>query len=335
MPATKSTTRTINAPSVALTPFIMGSFAFSSFFPSIHRCQTTENDVSVAWLDRSVYPFEHRNLDVPAGRMHYVDEGSGEPLLFVHGTPSWSFEFRDLIRSLASHRRCIAPDHLGFGLSSRPPDFPYTPEAHAATLDAFVERLGLKRFALVVHDFGGPIGLPLCLSGRYEVTDLIIMNTFMWPIDDDPSMVRGARLLGSPIGRFLYKYANASLRMIMPSAYGNRSKLTRDIHGQYLEPFHDRGARVLVLHALAKALLDSRGYYERLWSQSSRLLGRPALIVWGMKDPAFKRRHLARWESRLPDATVLRLPEAGHWPHEEAPDQVADAIRTFLARGLR
>ena len=167
------------------------------------------------------------------------------------------------------------------------------------------------------------------------MTDLIIMNTFMWPLDDDPSMVRGARVLGSPIGRFLYKYANASLRIIMPSAYGNRSKLTRDIHGQYLEPFHDRGAGSSSSMPLRRRFLARAEYYERLWSQSSRLLGRPALIVWGMKDPAFKRRHLARWESRLPDATVLRLPEAGHWPHEEAPDQVADAIRTFLARGLR
>jgi haloalkane dehalogenase len=229
----------------------------------------------------------------------------------------------------------VAPDHLGFGLSSRPTDFPYTPEAHAATLEAFVDRLGLTRFALVVHDFGGPIGLPLCLRGRREVTDLIIMNTFMWPIDDDPSMARGARFLGSPLGRFLYKYGNASLRLIMPSAYANRSKLTREIHRQYLEPFRDREARVLVLHALAKSLLGSRHHYEQLWRESARLEGRPALIVWGMKDHAFGPRHLARWEARLPDATVLRLPDAGHWPHEEAPAEVADAIRTFLTRGLR
>ena len=112
------------------------------------------------WLDRTAYPFEHRYLDVPAGRMHYIDEGSGDPVLFVHGTPSWSFEFRGLVRSLAPSRRCVAPDHLGFGLSSRPPTFPYTPEAHATTLDAFVDRLGLRSFTLVVHDFGGPIGLP-------------------------------------------------------------------------------------------------------------------------------------------------------------------------------
>jgi haloalkane dehalogenase len=267
--------------------------------------------------------------------MHYVDEGSGDPVLFVHGTPSWSFEFRDLIRSLAPSRRCIAPDHLGFGLSSRPTHFPYTPEAHATTLDAFVDRVGLKRFALVVHDFGGPIGLPLALSGRHEVTDLVVMNTFMWPIDDDAAMVKGARLAGGPIGRFLYKYANASLRILMPTAYGDRAKLTRGIHRQYLEPFRDRAARVLVLHTLAKALLASRAHYEHLWHESSRLKRMPALIVWGMKDHAFGARHLARWEGRLPHANVLRLAGAGHWPHEEAPAEVASAIRDLLARGLR
>jgi len=88
-----------------------------------------------SWLDRRAYPFASRTLPLRAGRMHYVDEGQGEPLLFVHGTPTWSFEYRHLVSALSRRFRCIAPDHLGFGLSERPAAIAYTPEAHAANLD--------------------------------------------------------------------------------------------------------------------------------------------------------------------------------------------------------
>jgi haloalkane dehalogenase len=101
-------------------------------------------------------------MDLPAGRMHYVDEGHGAPIVFVHGTPTWSYEWRHVVRALARTHRCIAPDHLGFGLSDRPRNFPYTPEAHAESFAAFITRLNPPPFTLVVHDFGGPIAC----SGR-------------------------------------------------------------------------------------------------------------------------------------------------------------------------
>jgi len=279
-----------------------------------------------AWLDRSAYPFEHRYMDVGAGRMHYVDEGQGEPVLFVHGTPTWSFEYRHLIKALSPQMRCIAPDLVGFGLSGRPSSFAYTPEAHAHALAEFVDRLGLERFTLVVHDFGGPVGLPLALDGVGRVSRLVIMNTWMWP---DEEMQRAGRLMGGSIGRLLYRYANASLRLIMPRAYGDRKRLTPEIHRQYLEPFRNRNDRVLVLHALAKSLLGSQEFYADSWRRANRLAGRPALIVWGMKDFAFGPRHLARWEQLLPASRVLKLADAGHWPHEEAPEEVAGAIRAL------
>jgi haloalkane dehalogenase len=282
------------------------------------------------WLDREAYPFELRALQLPAGRMHYVDEGAGDPLLFVHGTPTWSFEFRHLIKGLAPAYRCIAPDHLGFGLSERPADFAYTPEAHADALERFVERLNLERFTLIVHDFGGPIGLPLALKAPSRVDRLISINTWMWPLDDDADMTRKAKLASGAVGRLLYKYANASLRILMPSAYGDRSKLTRAIHRQYLEIFRDRDARVRVLHALAKALIASRDHYASLLAKADRLRELPTLIVWGMKDIAFQPHHLARWQQLLPQAEVSRLRSAGHWPHEEDPEAVRRAIENFL-----
>src|SRR5262249_20833534 len=153
---------------------------------------------------------------------------------------------------LAPTRRCIALDHLGFGLSDRPRGADYSPKAHAQRLVAFARRLGLDRLTLVVHDYGGPIGLPLALSTPSLVQRLILINTWMWTFDDDADMLRRGKLAGGSFGRFLYKYANASLRLLMPKAYGDRTKLTPAIHRQYLEVFRERHARVEVLHALAR-----------------------------------------------------------------------------------
>jgi haloalkane dehalogenase len=263
--------------------------------------------------------------------MHYVDEGAGKVILFVHGTPTWSYEWRHLIRALAPRWRCIAPDLLGFGLSDRPAGFAYTPDAHAAVLAAFVERLGLDRFTLVVHDYGGPIGLPLCLDRPERVRRLVLLNTWMWPLDDDPEIRRTARLATSATGRFLYRWCNASLRLIMPYAYGDWRKLTRAIHRQYLAPFPTPDDRERVLWALARALLGSRAYYADLWRRRERLRGRPALVLWGLRDPAFRPRHLARWTALFGhEARVVRLPGAGHWPHEEEPEAVRQELLAFL-----
>jgi haloalkane dehalogenase len=275
-------------------------------------------------------------LETRHGRMHYIDEGPPSPagqartLLFVHGTPTNSYEYRHLIAALSSTHRCIAPDHLGFGRSDRPVNFPYTPEAHAEVLGEFVGKLGLDHITLVVHDFGGPIGLPLAFESPSRVDRVILINTWAWPLDDDPKMARGARFAAGGAGRLLYKYANASLRLIMPSAYGDRRKLTKAIHRQYLDVFRDRAARVMVLHALAKALLGSRAHYQRLLDRIGGLRRRPVLIVWGMKDSAFQPYQLERWQQLLPEATVVRIEGAGHWPHEEEPARVIEAIRTFL-----
>jgi pimeloyl-ACP methyl ester carboxylesterase len=286
--------------------------------------------LSPEWLDRSAYPFESRWTELPGGdRMHYVDEGAGDVLLFVHGTPTWSFEWRKLIRALAPAVRCIAPDHLGFGLSDRPMAAPYTPEWHAENLAAFVERLGLEAFTLVVHDFGGPIGLPLALDGSGRVKRLVVLNTFMWGLSGDPGIARAARLLGGGIGRFLYRHANLSLRVITPSAFADRKKLTPEIHRQYLEPFSDPASRVQVLWPLAHALLASEDHYEELWARRAMLCELPALLVWGMKDPAFGPSYLQRWKETLPAAEVVELPD-GHWPQEEAPEEVIAAFRRFL-----
>jgi haloalkane dehalogenase len=264
--------------------------------------------------------------------MHYVDEGAGEPLVFVHGTPTWSFEWRHLIRAFAPTHRCIAPDYIGFGLSERPRKFSYTPESHAENFAECIEKLRLDPFTLIVHDYGGPIGLPFCLRYPQQVIRLVLLNTWMWSFAGDRDMEGKGRMAGGRLGRFLYGWWNFSLRLIMPNAYGDKSKLTPHIHRQYLERFPDRWSRENVLWPLAKALLGSGRYYDSLWHQREKLRGRPALIIWGLNDSAFKAHQLYRWKEVLPSARVVELENVGHWPHEEAPDRVIEEMKVSLSQ---
>ncbi len=286
---------------------------------------------SAPWLDRAAYPFPPRSVRLSEGRVHYVDEGQGDPIVFVHGTPSWSFEFRHLIRELRASRRCIAFDHLGFGLSERPAAFGYRPEDHARVFAEFVAELGLERFTLVVHDFGGPFALPFAEAHPERIEHLVVMNSFMWPIDD-PKQERQARFAGSLLGRLLYRYLNFSLRVLMPFAYGDKRRLTARVHTQYLAPFTERGARERVLWALARSLLGSRPHYAALWNGRERLAPIPTLVLWGTRDRVLSGNALERWQSAVPHAKVIALDDAGHWPHEECPDLVLEALHGFLTQ---
>jgi pimeloyl-ACP methyl ester carboxylesterase len=125
------------------------------------------------WLDRSVYPFKPRYLQVSGGRMHYVDEGRGDPILMVHGTPTWSFVYRHLIRDLSRDYRVVAVDHLGFGLSDKPENGPYRPQQLASNLRTVIDQLQLRGFSLAVHDFGGPIGLSYAIEEPANVRALV------------------------------------------------------------------------------------------------------------------------------------------------------------------
>ena len=285
------------------------------------------------WVDRVAYPFVSRSLRLSEGRVHYVDEGvgEGEPIVFVHGTPSWSFEYRHLIRELCVSRRCIAFDHLGFGLSERPATFGYRPEDHARVFAEFVARLGLQRFTLVVHDFGGPIALPFAEAHPARIARLVVLNSFMWPTEG-AKLVRQARWAGSALGRLLYRHLNFSLRVLMPFAYGDKRRLTSAVHGQYLAPFRAKAARESVLWALARSLLGSRAHYAALWANRERLAKIPALVLWGERDRALPADYIQRWRQALPQAQIELLAEAGHWPQEERPELVLEILQRFFGQ---
>jgi pimeloyl-ACP methyl ester carboxylesterase len=281
------------------------------------------------WLDWTAYPFEPRFFETPHGRIHYVDEGSGPPVVLVHGTPTWSFLWRHPIRELSRTHRVVAPDHLGFGLSDKPREAPYRPEDHASRLSALIDHLDLRDVALVVHDFGGPIGLAHAVESPDNVRALVLFNTWMWSKAGDANTVRASRILGGGLGRFLYTRFNLSPRVLLPAVYADRQKLTPEIHRHYLWPFPDAASRTAPW-VLARELVGSSDWYESLWERRGRLAGKPALILWGEKDPAFGEADLDRWRLALPDAEVRTFPGAGHFLQEEEPEAAARAVAAFL-----
>jgi haloalkane dehalogenase len=284
---------------------------------------------TITWIDRQEYPFASHYFEVPAGRLHYLDEGTGPPVVMVHGNPTWSFLYRALIKRLRRDHRCVAMDHLGFGLSDKPRDWSYLPEDHAANLAALIESLGLKSIALVVQDWGGPIGLSYALANRENVERIVIMNTWAWPVNRDPYYVAFSAFVGGPIGRALIRRYNFFARSVMPRAFGDRSKLSPTVHEHYLHPLATPQDRTGCL-VLPKQIIKSTPWLSELWQGMSTLNGKPILIVWGMKDIAFREKELMRWERTFPEARSIRLDSVGHYVQEEAPDELAEAVVSFL-----
>lgn len=289
-----------------------------------------------AWLDRAAWPYRARTVEVGEGRLHYIDEGYGPPVVLVHGTPTWSFEWRQVVPVLAAHSRVLALDHLGFGLSDRPAAAGYRPEDHAVRFRAFMDAVCPSGpVTLVVHDFGGPIALDWALDHPDRLAHLVVINSWMWSFVDDVSMRRKARLASGALGRWLYRHGNASLRLIMPSAYADRRRLTPAIHQQYLDVFPDVDSRERVLFALAQSLLGSSAFFDSLWQRRERLRAVDLRIVWGMKDSAFPPAMLDRWLRAFPHAQAVQIADAGHWPHEETPQRVAQALLDTVAASRR
>ncbi len=260
--------------------------------------------------------------------MHYVDEGTGNPIVFVHGTPTWSFVWRQQIKSLSRQYRCIAPDHLGFGLSDKPADYTYSPEVHADNLENLIEHLQLKNITLVVHDFGGPIGLRYALRHPGNVKNLVILNTWMWGLEEEKTMMKISRFMSGSVGRFLYLQGGFSARVLLPQGYNESKHLTKDIRQHYQKPLSTAANRRGTWQ-FAKALHESNLYFAELWAQHEQLRKIDKLILWGEKDKLLPLRFLDKWQQAFPEAKVIKL-KAGHFLQEEKGGEVADVIKAQL-----
>ena len=281
------------------------------------------------WLNTNEYPFKHHYFKVNDTTMHYVDEGEGEVLLFVHGTPSWSFEFRNVIKFLSKKYRCIAIDHIGFGLSEKPAKYDYTVQNHTASLLKLVTHLQLNQFTMLVHDFGGIIGLAAAEQIPEKIKGLVILNTWCRSIQDEPEYKKMKMILGSPLVPLLYRYLNLSAKYILPAAFGERSRLTPEIHQHFLRPFSKASERNGTI-AFAKSLLRDQDYYASVGKKLSILKDNPVLIIWGMKDEFITEKHLLWMQEQFPGSKVVRYDDAGHFVLEEKSVVAGPVIAEFM-----
>ncbi|MCX2745587.1 alpha/beta fold hydrolase [Mangrovivirga sp. M17] len=284
--------------------------------------------LSKPWLDTTAYPFDNKFLQLASGTMHYIDEGKGETILFVHGTPTWSFLYRDLIKKLSNKYRCIAIDHLGFGLSEKSASFPGTPEWHSNNLSEFIKRLDLKDITLVVHDFGGPIGLSAGINAPDRIKRVVLYNSWLWATDQEKEIQRIDKIVNSWLGRFLYLNLNFSPRVLLKKGFENKQFLPKNIHQQYIKPFPTKKSRMSLLN-LAKALAGSSKWYEEQWGQINLLANKQWLIIWGIRDQFITSKYLRKWQDRIPDAKTIEV-DSGHFIQEEKPEESMIAIDNFM-----
>lgn len=284
----------------------------------------------------SLYPFEDRFLDRDGLRYHYVDEGEGDPVLMVHGNPTWSFYWRDLIKALRGSHRTIAPDHIGCGRSDKPSDedYVYTMESRVDDLEQLVERLGLRNITLVVHDWGGAIGMAWAVRHPELVARIVVLNTGAFHLPSGKGFPPALKLARVPaLGDLLVRGANAFVRGANRFCV-TRKSMDRDIAAAYAAPYATWSDRVAVHRFVQDIPLQpgdpAYGLITETQNGLRRLQGKPMMIGWGMKDFVFDENFLAEWERRFPDADVHRFADCGHYIMEDASDEIIGLVERFL-----
>lgn len=276
--------------------------------------------------DPRLFPFTSRWFESAAGPVHYIDEGVGDPILFLHGNPTWSFLYRGIVIRLKKRFRCIAVDYPGFGLSARPDDYGYTPEEQAEVVRALVRDLDLTGLTIMGHDWGGPIGLRVAADELERLRGLVMANSWYWPVDAWQLKVFAYLTSMAPIqSQILEK--NLLVEKLIPM--GVKHGLADDVHQQYREAMPTPSARIGSAE-LAVQLTAATGWLGRLERDvRARLSNVPLLLTWGLHDLAFSRPFMERFREDFNHVTLRRL-DAKHYVQEDAPAEIAAAISSFL-----
>ncbi|MDR3229091.1 MAG: alpha/beta fold hydrolase [Puniceicoccales bacterium] len=281
------------------------------------------------------YPFAPRWLELPAGRMHYVDTGGdGETLLLLHGNPTWSFLWRDLARLLSIQGfRCVMPDYLGMGLSEKPGVF-FRLADRIREVEALVSHLRLTRFHLGVHDWGGAIGMGVAGRMPERIGKIIVTNSAAFHSERIP---RSIAICRHPLaGRILVQGLNL---FAWPATYmAARRRLSRTVRSGFLAPYDTYESRAALAHFVQDIPLEpadpSYATLSEVEAGLEKLRDKPMLLVWGGRDFCFDDSFLAGWRNRFPAATVRYYCRAGHYVLEDAGEEAVPEIRDFLTRKL-
>lgn len=280
---------------------------------------------------RAEYPFASHYFDLDGLKYHYIDEGTGEPLLFVHGNPTWSFAWRNLVKDLSRDHRCVAVDHIGCGFSDKPQDYPYRLANHVENLSRLVERLDLRNVTLVAHDWGGAIGVGVAERHPERFARVVLMNTAAFRSKAIPLRIAVCKLpiVGPLAVRGLNGFAGAATFMAV------ERPLPPAVKAGYLRPYDSWRNRIATLRFVQDIPLSpphpSYATLAGIEEKLPTLAGKPMLFVWGMKDWCFTPTFLAEFERRFPHAETLRIEDAGHYVFEDAPEQIVAPVREFLA----
>ncbi len=290
---------------------------------------------SVVATFRTEFPYSLRFHELENGvHIHYVDEGprDGDPVLCVHGNPTWSFYFRHLVRDLSREHRVVALDHVGCGLSDKPQHYPYVLEQHAENLSELVGALDLRNITLVLHDWGGAIGMAFARRHPDRIARLVVTNTAAFRAREIPLRIAACRvpILGSLAVRGLGLFSRAALEM----ATERRDLMRGPVRRGYLAPYSDWNDRVATL-AFVRDIPMTAGHpsWNELVATEEALgqfVNRPMLIVWGERDWCFTPRFREEWQARFPDAEVKIAPDAGHLVLEDAGERAREWIGKFL-----
>lgn len=279
-----------------------------------------------------MYPFRSNFLNFDGLRYHYVDEGQGPTLLFVHGNPTWSFAWRNLIKGLSSDFRCVAVDHVGCGFSDKPQDYPYKLEHHTRNIVRFVETLDLRNVTLLAHDWGGAIGMGAAAALPDRFSRFVLFNTAAFRSKRIPLRIAVCRI---PVfGELAIRGLNAFARAALSMAVCHHDRMTPAVRAGFLAPYDSWANRIATLRFVQDIpLAPSHPSYEalvRVEESLPQFRKLPMLFVWGERDWCFTTKFLDEFTERFPQAEVFRIPDAGHYVFEDAHERIVPRLREFL-----
>jgi haloalkane dehalogenase len=287
-----------------------------------------------------LYPFSPR-VFTPAheNRLTYLDEGSGGPVVMLHGNPTWSFYYRNLVLALRDHHRCVVPDHIGCGLSDKPPTslYDYSLKSRIDDLEALLDHLDLREnLTLVLHDWGGMIGMGYAARHPNRIKRLVVSNTGAFPLPMKKRLPWSLWLgRNTRLGAWLILKQNAFCRAAA-SRCVTRKRLPADVRAMYLKPYDSPEHRVAVLKFVQTIPLrpGDPGYdvVSDTAASLEKFRGVPTLLLWGMRDFVFDRHFLAEWQRYFPHAETHTWPDCGHYLLEDAGEEVVPKVRDFLHR---
>ncbi|GHO77802.1 haloalkane dehalogenase 2 [Ktedonobacter sp. SOSP1-85] len=286
-------------------------------------------------VESSEYPFTDRWLPYRDGYIHYLDEGAGPTVLLLHGNPTWSYLYRNVIKELRNDCRLIALDYPGFGMSKAPSHYGFTPQEQSDAVQDFIRRLDLKDFVLVVQDWGGPIGVHYAVWHRENLRGIVVMNTWAWPTTLLPMKLFSLAMGGWPIGYWLQTQRNFFAKNIVPYGIHHAEKITKSLRKAYTDPFPTPKSRIPTW-VFPRQIRKARSWFKEIESRLPVLSNVPAQILWGTKDSdGFPLEEMKKWQRYLKLNESEALDDASHYVQEDRPDRVAAAIRRVLERTSR